>query len=55
MPLWLTALTILAAWTIVATGLGLLLARHIHRSPAPTPQNAAPHTVPMPAGTGAII
>ncbi|MGW1771327.1 hypothetical protein [Streptomyces sp. NPDC002104] len=53
MPLWLTALAVLAAWTIAATGLGLLLARHIHRSPAPpVTQNATPHTTP--AGTGAV-
>ncbi|MFF3020747.1 hypothetical protein [Streptomyces sp. NPDC057939] len=52
MPLWLTALTVLAAWTVLATGLGLLLARHIHRSPAPIPKNATPHTAS--AGTGAI-
>ncbi|MFJ9344812.1 hypothetical protein ACIRP0_36860 [Streptomyces sp. NPDC101733] len=37
MPLWLTLLTILAGWTLTATTLGLLLARHIHRTPQPTP------------------
>ncbi|MFI5761799.1 hypothetical protein ACIA8F_12740 [Streptomyces sp. NPDC051563] len=33
MSLWLTALAVLAAWTITAMGLGLLLALHNHRSP----------------------
>ncbi|MFF4319510.1 hypothetical protein [Streptomyces sp. NPDC001568] len=34
MPLWLTALVVLAAWTLAATALGLALARLIHRNPA---------------------
>lgn len=36
MPLWLTALTALAGWTAAATALGLVLARHIHRTPPQT-------------------
>lgn len=52
MPLWLTAVTILATWTMVATGLGLLLARHIHRTPAPTPRSVTPHATS--AGARAI-
>ncbi|MFD6878973.1 MULTISPECIES: hypothetical protein [unclassified Streptomyces] len=35
MPLWLTALVFLGVWALASTVLGLLLARLIHRSPAP--------------------
>ncbi|MGW7318258.1 hypothetical protein [Streptomyces sp. NPDC054865] len=40
MPIWLTLLTILAVWFLFAVALGLLIARHIHRSP-PAPLHTA--------------
>ncbi|MFD3872235.1 hypothetical protein [Streptomyces sp. NPDC058623] len=48
MPLWLTALTALTGWVLLAGALGLLLARHIHRTPRTPHQTQTGHHAATP-------